>query len=101
MRKKPKFKGTFKNTASYCGEQLTGDHITSIKDRMPTVNGWKNAFTVQDLCSRLKALYPQETKTADAGADNEQEEGPVARGSKRGHDDEELPSTAEAAATAE
>ena len=70
MRKKPKFKGSFENKASYCGEHLTGDHITSIKDRLPTVNNWKNSFTVQDLYSRLKGIYPQETKGGNETAES-------------------------------
>ena len=35
---------------------------------MPTVNNWKNSFTVQDLYSRLKAIYPLETKTGEETA---------------------------------
>ena len=65
MRKKPRFKGSFQNTATFWGQHLTADHITSVKDSMLGVTGDKNAFVIKDLYSGLKHLYPTKTKDAE------------------------------------
>ena len=48
MRRKKKFKGSFKQYAAFWGQHLTGDHITSKLDKMLGVTGDKNAWVVQD-----------------------------------------------------
>ena len=65
MRRKPKYKGSFKNEAMWWGQHLTADHITSKKDNMLGVTGDRNALVIKDLYSGLKHLYPTKTKNTE------------------------------------
>ena len=71
MKLTKKFKGAFrKNTlTTHWGQHLTGDHITGRDNqegwnKLLSITGDKSAFTVQDIHTRLKHLYPQPTKGA-------------------------------------
>ena len=64
MRKRYKYKGTFKADASFWGQHLTADHVVSVKERMQAVTGDNHAFVIQDIFSKLKNLYPVSKKDA-------------------------------------
>ena len=64
MTQERRFRGSYVNTAQYWGHELTGDHITSMKDSMLGISGDRDAFVVQDMYSRLINLYPTRTKHA-------------------------------------
>ena len=64
MKHKRKMKGSFKPTTSRWGQQLTADHIISIKDNMLGVTGDRDAFVVKEIHSGLKHLYPVKTNDA-------------------------------------
>ena len=64
MKGHRKFKGSFKNSASFWGQHLTADHITSQKENMLGVTGDRDALVVKDLYSGLKHLYPTADKSA-------------------------------------
>ena len=65
MRKVKRYKGSFVNDASFWGQHLTADHITSVKDNMLGVTNDKNALVIQDMYSKLRHLYPTNTKNAE------------------------------------
>ena len=64
MKGHRKYKGSFKNEATFWGQHLTADHITSQKDKMLSVSGDRDALVIKDLYSGLKNLYPTKDKSA-------------------------------------
>ena len=48
MRQKRRYKGSFVNVATFWGHRVTGDHITSQKERMLGITGDKDALVLRD-----------------------------------------------------
>ena len=59
------YRHAHENTSTKWERNVTGDHITSLKERMLGVTGDRDAFTIREEYSGLRHLYPTKTKNAE------------------------------------
>ena len=62
MKEKRKYVGSYHNTTVRWGQLVTGDHITSTKDKMLGIDGSKDMLVIEEAVSGFKAAYPMATK---------------------------------------
>ncbi len=60
--------GAFKRELTAWGDIVTADHLDSHSRDMLGLHGQPHAFTIMDLWSRLKTIYPVQDKTVETTA---------------------------------
>ncbi len=64
MKNKKSMRGAFKLDPTAWGDLVTGDHLDSKHRAMVGFSGEKDAFTVLDIATNLRHIYPVGTKGA-------------------------------------
>ncbi len=62
MKNKKSMRGAFKDEPTVWGELVTGDHLDSKRKNMVGFSGEKEAFTILDVFSGLRHIYPTASK---------------------------------------
>ncbi len=68
MKDVPHVRGAFKRELEAWGDIVTADHLGSHSRDMLGLHGQPHAFTIMDLWSTLKAIYPVSDKTLETTA---------------------------------
>ncbi len=68
MQERPHKRGAFRRELAAWGDLLTADHITATSRDMLGVHGQPQAFTILDVWTRMKAIYPLPDKTTESPA---------------------------------